>query len=438
MNYLDTIKNQIGQNRFERLEKEADKELSFALNTPLKNKYGDKQYYRKRVLIGELFADCHFFDEKGLGILPTDLVGAMFRAKLLFASPDEASFLQRSGEGMDALGIWSHKPAKFDEALEAFFEWIKDSIKERTLLTQLSSFIGPSKSGSGQDYEAVQRFFEQFFQKLGAPFVAFVNQKAFMDKYKQMQPELREYTEEHCQQYFYAPSIGFTVTGSESYCYLYAAAWLRTFLQLLRIAGFVHTPQIDSHTDVSFLPPKGSVWLGSHAEAAYSWLEGAFESWRKSPDGNLFVSFGYRRLSKMWLDNRTFRKIEDLILSNRKILESMKHPWKEKQLRDVVPTLDLLNTVTQLPDEGVKLLLLYCCLEHLFVPPNFTRDNKKYIVGGMHALRPDLLEWFNRLYKQRCAYAHKGFLVPGEETRGLMVESVNNVLALIMAKLANN
>jgi hypothetical protein len=179
------------------------------------------------------------------------------------------------------------------------------------------------------------------------------------------------------------------------------------------------------------------VWLGSRAEAAYSWSEGAFESWRKSPDGNLFVSFGYRRLSNIWLDNRTFQKIEDFILGNRKILESMEHPWKEKPLRDVVPTLDLLNTVTQLPDDGAKLLLLYCCLEHLFVPQGYTRDNKKYIIGGVNALRPDLLKWFDELYNRRCAYAHKGFLVPGEQNRGLMVESINNVLALVVAKLAN-
>ena len=366
-----------------------------------------------------------------------DLVDAMFRAKLLFASQDEASFLQRSGEGSYALGIWSKKPAKIDEALEAFFKWIKDSIKERTLLTQLNSFIAPSKGGSGQDYVAVQKFFEQLFHKLGVPFVAFVNQGALMEKYKQMQPGLLEYTEKHCQEYFYAPSIGFTVTGSELYCGLYAVSWLRTFLQLLRIAGFVRAPQIDSHEGVSFLPPKGSVWLGSRAEAAYSWSEGAFESWRKSPDGNLFVSFGYRRLSNIWLDNRTFQKIEDFILGNRKILESMEHPWKEKPLRDVVPTLDLLNTVTQLPDDGAKLLLLYCCLEHLFVPQGYTRDNKKYIIGGVNALRPDLLKWFDELYNRRCAYAHKGFLVPGEQNRGLMVESINNVLALVVAKLAN-
>lgn len=435
MSYLDAIKNQIGKDCFAHLEKEADDELSLALKMPLKNQYGDPQYYQKRVIFGKLFPDCDFFDEKRLSILPIDLVNAMFRAKLLFASQGENSFLKRSGEGIDAMSIWSKKPAKIEEALEGFFEWIKNSIKERTLLTQLSSFIPPNKNGS-RDYEAVQKFFEQLFQKLGFPFVAFVNRDALMEKYKQMERGLVEYTEKHCQEYFYAPSIGYTATGSESYCYVYAAAMLRTFLQLLRIAGFVHAPQIDSHEDVSFLPPKGSVWLGSRSIGANSWLEGGFESWRKSPDGNLFISFGYRRLSNIWLDNRTFQRIEDFILKNKRILESMKHPCKEKVLRDVVPTLDLLNTVTQLPDEGVKLLLLYCCLEHLFVPQGYSRDNKKYIIGGLNALRPDLLQWFNELYELRCDYAHKGFLDAGTQTRGLMVESVNNVLALIMAKLA--
>ena len=254
MSYLDTVKSQIGQERFDRLEKEADKELSRALNTPLKNEYGDKQYYRKRILIGDLFPDCDYFDENGMRILPTDLVHAIFRAKLLFASLDEESFLQRSGEGSSALGIWNHKPATYDEALGCFFEWIRDSIKERTLLTQLTSFIGPSRSGCVEDHQAVEKFFEQLFRKLRAPFVAFVDQEALKGTFKQMEPGLREYTDERCQQLFYAPSIGFTVNGSESYCYLYAAAWLKTFLQLLRIAGFVYAPQIDSHPDVSFCP----------------------------------------------------------------------------------------------------------------------------------------------------------------------------------------
>src|SRR5258707_14276692 len=86
VSYLDTIKNQIGQDRFDRLDKEADKELSLALAMPLKHpQFGDTLYYQRRIVIGDLFADCDFFEEKGLGILPTDLVRAMFRAKLLFA-----------------------------------------------------------------------------------------------------------------------------------------------------------------------------------------------------------------------------------------------------------------------------------------------------------------------------------------------------------------
>src|SRR3974390_1159788 len=99
MSYLNTIKGEIGQNAFARLEKEADKELSLALKMPLRNQYKDKQYYRKRVLAGDLFQECEAFEKKGLRILPIDLVDAIFRAKLLFASQDEDSFLQRSGEG---------------------------------------------------------------------------------------------------------------------------------------------------------------------------------------------------------------------------------------------------------------------------------------------------------------------------------------------------
>jgi hypothetical protein len=436
MAYLDTIKKQIGPDRFARLEKEAENEVAAALKMPLTNPYGDKQFYQKPFVIPEMLPDADFFNEKGLGIFPTDVVDALFRAKLLFASKDVDSFLQRSGEGTSALGIWHRKPAKYDEAVECFFEWIKDSNKERTLLTQLSSFYGPRNAGE-QDFAAVEKFFEHLFQKLNLPFVAFVNPGALMEQYKQRELGLLDYQEKECQRFFYAPSIGFTVTGSSAFCYRYSEVWLRTFLQMLRIAGFVCAPQIDSHNDVSFLPPKGSVFLGSYAEGFFTWQGEELESWRKPPDGNLFVSFGYRRLSNIWLDSRTFGGIQNFILGHAKIFEIMKHPWREKPLRDVVPTLDLLNTVTQLPDNGAKLLLLYCCLEHLFVPTGsgYPRNNEAYITGGLNALRPDLLKWFKELYKHRCNYAHKGFLAPREPTLRLIFDSVRNVLALVVAKL---
>ena len=187
MSYLEIIKSQIGQDCYTRLEKEAEKELSLALKMPLTNQYGDKQYYRKRVLVGDIFPDCHRFNEMGLGISPLDVVDAVFRAKLLFASQDKESFLQRSGEGSRAIGIWEKKPSSFSYALECFFKWIENSIHERTLLTQLSSFRAPSANGDN----AVETFFEQLFQKLGAPFVAFIDKSALMAKYQQLQPGMQ-------------------------------------------------------------------------------------------------------------------------------------------------------------------------------------------------------------------------------------------------------
>ena len=59
--------------------------------------------------------------------------------------------------------------------------------------------------------------------------------------------------------------------------------------------------------------------------------------------------------------------------------------------REVAPAIDILSSATQIPDMGAKILLIYCCLEHLFVPRNVEADNKKYIVGGMNALAPRLL-----------------------------------------------
>jgi hypothetical protein len=70
-----------------------------------------------------------------------------------------------------------------------------------------------------------------------------------------------------------------------------------------------------------------------------------------------------------------------------------------------------LSSATQIPEVGAKILPIYCCLEHLFVPANVRRDNKKYIVGGINALRSDLLPWFDRLYDLRNGYAHKGFVL---------------------------
>lgn len=65
-------------------------------------------------------------------------------------------------------------------------------------------------------------------------------------------------------------------------------------------------------------------------------------------------------------------------------------------MTDIVPTLDTVSSLTQAPDLGAKVLLIYCCLEHLFVPSDAGAEDSKYILGGLKALQPQLIPWFSR------------------------------------------
>jgi hypothetical protein len=104
-------------------------------------------------------------------------------------------------------------------------------------------------------------------------------------------------------------------------------------------------------------------------------------------------------------------------------------------VKDVAPALDILSAATQMPDLSAKILLIYCCLEHLFVPAKITSNNTKYIIGATNALRPELLPWFYELYRLRCSYAHKGFVIRDDKTLALIRESVVNAMTLLLAKL---
>jgi hypothetical protein len=114
----------------------------------------------------------------------------------------------------------------------------------------------------------------------------------------------------------------------------------------------------------------------------------------------------------------------------------LKNAWTPTNIKDIAPSFDILSSATQIPDVGAKILLIYCCLEHLFVPKNAKADNRKYIVGGMNALAPGLLPWFDRLYNLRCDYAHKGFVLRDDRMMILIMDSIKNAMALLVAKLS--
>jgi hypothetical protein len=439
MSFLETVKAKIGNETYLHIESEAEKEVALAMQMPLLSKYHQENYYTPRFVAGELLAEFELFEKVGLKVSPTDLVKILFKCKLLFASKSEEEFGQRCG-GLfpmlvDSAAVvrWSERAGNIDAIIERHMNQLEAGIAERILLAHVSSF-NAANAAPGDAHP--QTFFERLFAAVGLPFVCFLDGD-LIERHKQFEPGLGSYNLKRAEEYFSAPSFGFKCSGSRDYCFWYSTTWLRTFLNLLRIGGYIHPGQISfGRGEAEMVAPTFPVFLGDHSSGAYKWDEDKLEAWAKIPDGCLFRSFGYRGLSKAWFDLRTFPGLEKFFRNQLKIFECLKNPWTTRNLRDVAPTLDILSSATQMPDVGAKILLIYCCLEHLFVPKNAKTDNRKYIVGGMNALAPQLLTWFNQLYDLRCDYAHKGFVLRDEGTMSLIMDSMKNVMALLIAKLS--
>ncbi len=308
---------------------------------------------------------------------------------------------------------------------------LEADIRERTLLSHISSFN--SRPG---EVQLQQDFFDDLFTALVLPFACFLEGDHLIEKHKQLQPGLPTYNLAASTDFFCASSIGYKTAGTRNYCFWHGTAWLRTFLNVLRIAAFIYPGQREFTLGPKMEPPTFPVSLGMHSHGSFQWNEDTKESWEKFPDGCLFRSFGFRGLSNMWLDLRNFSKIKSFILDHRAIFDHLRNLWNTTNTGDVAPTLDILSSATQIPDLGAKILLIYCCLEHLFVPEQAGAENKKYIIGGLKALRPKLLSWFDKLYQQRCEYAHKGFVLRTDETWKLISDSMTNVMSLLVAKLS--
>ncbi len=427
----------IGEEVYLRLEKEANTEVAEAMKMPLKNEHGQEKWYCQRYLFCDLIRECELFHNLGLNFSPLDVVNILFRCKLAFAVSDEEEYNRRLNgfshdSEYDFILKWEDKEKGFDLVVDKYVARIESFIEEKTLLTTLSNFDYDSLDANYTPKE----FFENLFIKISAPFVVFFEDDQLLNTYSVLQPHLPQ-TLNEARKYFQSPSIGFKVIGSSMYAKLYATAWLRTFLNMLRISSFIYRPQIDfGRSGVEILAPTTSVFLGTHSSGVNSWDEDSKKPWEKNPDGSLFLSFGYRGLAKMWLDNRANGGIEKFILENKIIFDYLNNPWADESINDIAPTLDILSSATQTPDLGAKVLLLYCCLEHLFVPKDKDSNNKTYIEGGIYALNKDLMPWFKRLYDIRCDYAHRGYILKTSDVGGLIFESTTNVMKLLVTKLS--
>lgn len=430
----DKLSKKVGSEVYSHLEAEANKEVSLSLQMSLLDQYGEKNYYRPRRLIGNLWQVCSHFEELGIKLSPIDIIHVLFKCKLLFAVKSLDEYHQRAGGGFLSDPHFSKitlndKAKGVDALISELLERIEDDIVERVIVSVVSHVNATSTEQ--------QLFFEGLFEKMNAPFECFFDEDVLLEKYKAAEPGRIDYSREDAKRYFSNPSIGFRVSGSETYVHWYASAWLRTFFNILRVAGFIYPGQIDFVASThKITAPTFPVELGTYSSGFFTWEEDTKKPWEKIPDGCLFRSFGYRGQSFMWLDKRTFGDIEKFILENRIVFDRLKNPWTHQNINDVAPCLDILSSATQIPDLGAKVLLIYCCLEHLFVPKEVRQDNKKYIIGGINALKPDFLSWFKHLYNLRCDYAHKGFVIRSDKLLSLVKESINNVVALMVAKLS--
>jgi hypothetical protein len=191
MSFLATVKGKIGNELYALLEKEAEKEVAAAIQMPLKDQYRqDQHYWPKFFRLTNLLSECQRFEALGLRISPADVIDALFKCKLLFAAQNEDEYMQRIGGGMRNFGLWRYKSSgTVDEIIEQRFEALGDSLKERTLLAEANSFIGLDPNQAGK---AHQKFFEELFAKLDAPFVAFFDDGNLLAKYKSAEPSFRE------------------------------------------------------------------------------------------------------------------------------------------------------------------------------------------------------------------------------------------------------
>lgn len=436
---LKELKSLVGEDVFKKIEDEAEIEVALALKMDLVDQWRQEKYYYCRKNLVEIFLnECRLFKEKEIKISPIEIFHILYRVKLLYACKTEKEFSQRAPGGFPYVSIYNfrqeEKQLTIEETFNIHLNRLCNTMSSKTVITELSHFrTGLEDLGLGNPTD----FFDELFLKLNLPFSIFLDDDKLIEKFRAVDPELRRYyTESEAQRFFNSPSIGFTTMGTDGYCELYSEAWLRTFLNILRIAGFIHHGQMDFGSgEFGIMAPTSSVILGQNSSGCYLWEEDTKKPWMKMPDGCLFNSFGYRGLSKMYLDGRTFKGIEQVFMDGKVIFKYLENPWEERNINDIQPSLDILSSTTQVPDLGAKILLLYCCLEHLFVPKNITKDNMKYIVGGINALKPALLPWFNRLYQLRCNYAHKGYVITDNSTQSLVFESIRNVFSLLILKI---
>lgn len=435
MGFQQEVIDIIGVDSYDKLVAVANDEVTAAMQMNLQDQWGADQYYKMRFLVQELIEEYRLFQERRLTISPEDIVNILFKCKLLHAVSDEREYNKRAGasswvDEVNFIVPWHRKSEDVDSLVSEYFDKLKSFQKERTLVTTMNAFYQMSKTQ--------QIFFDDLFSALDLPFLAYLDETTLDVKRKVLDRYYRNDNVDEAKKFFAWPSIGYKCFGSEPYCRWQSTHFLRTFLDLLKISGFIYPGQREfGASDVEIMAPQHSVFLGTGSMGAYMWDEDQKDLWAKIPDGCMVRSFGYRGISKLWLDQRNFEKIKSFFIEYKIIFDHLKNPWSRVCIKDIIPTIDILASATRVQDLGAKVLLLYCTLEHLFVPEKEIKHNNEFILGGINALDSKLISWYKTLYQQRCNYAHKGYVKETKNQLKIFIESsFQNIIQLLALKIS--
>lgn len=412
---METIKKVITEDLFNVLNDIAQKEVSKSLKTQLVDKYRQEKYYHHDIYKEEMSSINHSFYELKLLFTPQEITLILFKAKLLFACKSKKEFSQRSGGGspfrIDFLTFdWEKESlANIDLVAEKHFNLLQESIKKRRLDVIISNF-----NDSSLDKKYLYENFPKFIQSINSKFdlIKSVDEDAYI--------------------------FGYETEGTEQYIFYEAVAIQRTFLNLLRISIYLNPGQMDvGFNGAELTPPITPTFRNSNSHGGFNWDEDDKKPYKKNPDGSLAMSFNSKSITKSYLDERNFGYFPIFFKENKIIFDNLQQPFQDFNLNFIIPIIDILNSVTQMSDNGAKILQIYCTLEHLFVPEGVSRNNSTYIKSGIYALDEGKKEWFQELYKIRNQYAHKAY-VDLENPINFIRESLINVIHLVKLKTELN
>ena len=450
MTLYESLIQKILPDSWRKFEKEADFEVGLAKKMALTYCWGSGQpercYYNQRSLFDGIVELSDEFLKNDFMVHPYDLFSILFRCKMLYASTTEDEFVQRSWwffafRRRDIYDIisWKNKSHWYEILITEAINSLESEIYERRLLTSISWYRIMDHL---EEKFSAQNFLNDLFQELG------INTKVFLqnptvdnsNKYYWFNGFNQSYdTQDKIDDFFRAPSISYGIKGSEMFCFKISSTILVNILNLLRIFSFIRPAQIMFwENDIPFLPPEWPVFMWWNSYWCFYWEQDKQDPWNKVPDWNIFTSFWFRTLNYSWLDYRIHESMREFFISNQSILQKVvSKTWDNSVIKVIYPVLDLLNSATQITDLWAKLLLIYCSLEHLFVPKWKDKENDKYILWWINALDTSLVPWFIELYGQRNRYAHKGYIINDKENKWLnfIQESMNNVVKLLNYKV---